>query len=101
METKVFELRDSLTFIPVIAIQVSRDDHRLFWRAGYGHTPSVLLMRAEGKGKVTCDPYDWGDRTMTTAHLHIESNWDSLFNGEVVDVEYILGETDEPKFSEI
>lgn len=46
------------------------------------------------------DPYDWGDRTMTVAHQYIESNFDQLNNGDVVDVEFILGETSVPKRSE-
>jgi hypothetical protein len=46
------------------------------------------------------DPYDWNDRTMQTAHNYIAKNFDDLSNGDVVDVEYILEETDEPKISE-
>jgi hypothetical protein len=37
---------------------------------------------------------------MPLAHQHIEQNWDLLNDGDVVDVEYILGETSEPKRSE-
>ena len=38
---------------------------------------------------------------MTTAHLYIQKHFDELKNYSVVDVEYINGETAEPKTSEI
>jgi hypothetical protein len=37
---------------------------------------------------------------MYTAHKYLQENWDSVQNGQVLDVEYILGETDSPKISE-
>src|SRR5262249_55810951 len=47
------------------------------------------------------DPFDWPrNRTMTTAHRHIINHWDELTSGDVIDVEFILGETKEPKQSE-
>lgn len=55
--------------------------------------------RVSGK-TFCCDPYDWCDRTYQVAHIFIESHWHELKDGDVVDVEYILGETKEPKRSE-
>ena len=37
---------------------------------------------------------------MQTAHLYIEKNFDALKDGDVVDVQFILGESDKPKTSE-
>jgi hypothetical protein len=37
---------------------------------------------------------------MAQAHHHIYEKWDSLEDGDVVDVEFILGETTKPKLSE-
>ena len=107
METKTFEVRDKGTFVPVLATKLgggSEADRYLFGRAGYGisgenHRSHVILWRLEG-GKATYDPYDWGSRTMTSAHNHILKNWDALPSGSVVDVEFILGETDRAKVSE-
>jgi hypothetical protein len=37
---------------------------------------------------------------MPTAHLHIRDQWESIADGDVVDVEFILGETSVKKVSE-
>ena len=37
---------------------------------------------------------------MQAAHQFIESNWSKLKDGDVIDVEFIVGETDRPKISE-
>jgi hypothetical protein len=111
MTTKLFELRDKATFIPVIAIQVISDapltpqEYYLLSRAGYGPASDcVILIRAECAGidrNATYDPYSWGSaRTFPVAHLHIIKHWDELKSGDVIDVEFILGETTAPKTSE-
>jgi hypothetical protein len=48
------------------------------------------------------DAYEWpGDvRTFRAAHLYVEEHFDEIEDGAVVDVEFILGETAEPKVSE-
>jgi hypothetical protein len=107
MITKILELRDRSTFIPVIAIQMSGGSEAQRWRwllrrAGYtefGDGSAIVLFRAAG-GPATCDLYEWGDRTYRTAHEYIEKHFAEMNDGDVVDVEYILGETKEPKVSE-
>lgn len=108
MEVKLLEVRDRATFIPVMAISVedSNDAQRyLLRRAGYGldNPPQIILTQiAGGDGRATCDPYDWGGgaRTMQHAHQWIIDNWVKLGDGDVVCVEHINGERDEPKVSE-
>ena len=55
-------------------------------------------------GGLTIDPYDWANyrdmRTKGTAHHYIENHWADLKDGAVVDVQFILRETDAPKVSE-
>lgn len=116
---KLFELRDSATFIPILAVRMEEipdqchgttDAERyLMRRCGYPETgllgfsegpPSVVLQRADGSGKSTSDPYEWHDRTFRTAHNYILENWDKLKDGQVICVEFILGERKEPKRSE-
>jgi hypothetical protein len=46
------------------------------------------------------DPYTWDNRTMKVAHLFISANYADLLDGQVVDVEFILGESKKPKLSE-
>lgn len=114
MRVKVFEVRDRNTFIAVFAFRTAPD--RLAVNHGDAaaithHKQSYLLRRCgwapDGaivgrldNGSAHADAYDWGDRTMTGAHLHIEKNWDKLEDGDVIDVEFILGESAEAKTSE-
>lgn len=132
MQVKLLEVRDRLTFIPVIAVAMLPGPERdwldvsgaaseaarawqarrwLLRRAGYAEDerhPAIALAhlgasktsdRVGGK-TFCCDPYDWCDRTYQTAHIYIEDHWHDLKDGDVVDVEFILGETKEPKRSE-
>jgi hypothetical protein len=103
METKVFEIRDAMTFIPALGVRIApvvgNDAHNYLLRhAGYVD-PLILLTRLDG-GKSCYDPYDWADRTWQVAHNYITEHWDNLGDGDVIDVQYILGETPERKVSE-
>ena len=107
MQTKLFELRDVATFIPIIATRMQSDheqEHWLLRRVGY-HADApyyVLLARLDGGGHARSDKHAWGDggRTLSVAHEFIATNWDDLGTGDVIDVEHILGMTPEPKISE-
>lgn len=101
VEVKLIELRDCATFIPAIAISVqSPEDGFLVRAAGYGHNRTVLFGRLDGNGKLNCDPYEWRDRTWSVAHHWLEEHWDELKSEDVVDVEFILAETPQPKRSQ-
>lgn len=103
MEVKVIEVQDRATCIAALAIRPGLDASAvdpyqmkfLLGKAGFQilHRENCILFgRLEG-GKFTTDPYEWGDRTMQTAHLFIEKHWDALANGSIVDVRVILGES--------
>ena len=111
MIAKLFEIRDRATFIPIMAVQccpIMSGERYLLSRAGYGPTAAeqiqyVLMCEINGGGgKVHCDPIKWGRhaRTLQVAHQYIMDNWINLLSGDVIDVEYILGETTTPKVSE-
>lgn len=107
MITKCFEVRDRSTFMPVMAIKLCpgniRDD-LLIKAAGYSlEDPIVILVDLE-RCNVSNNPYEWkcgGARTLPAAHQYIEKMFDSLNSGDVIDVEFLEGETTEQKKSEV
>lgn len=111
MKALALEIRDEGTFIPALAVDmnpvgdqwaVGEAQRYLLRRCGYAcdGRPNVILTRLDGHGKATNDPYEWGGRTWPVAHLYIIEHWHKLKDGDVVDVQFILGETKEPKRSE-
>jgi hypothetical protein len=102
-ETKLFEIRDDGTHIPAVAVKLtpsSNDWDYPIRRAGFTTHPGVMLAKIATNGS-SIDPYGWkGCRTMTTAHVYIENNWDTLKTGDVIDVEFVAGIRTVPKRSE-
>ena len=110
MKSKLLEIRDAGTFIPVLAVQFGSEheaERYLAARAGYGRASDdqrgyVFLCKIGDNNACTYDPHRWpgGARTMTVAHQYIIDNFGDLEPGAVVDVEYILGLSAKPKTSE-
>lgn len=109
MEVKTFEVRDAGTFIPCIAIRLNpatEKDRYLIGRAGYGQSAEeqgeyVIFGRLEAESEFHFDAFAWGNRTMQTAHHHVSTHFDALESGALVDVQFLKGETSEPKVSEM
>ncbi len=105
MDVKVLEVRDEGTFIPVICLwpaPANEGQRYLLRRDGYSGTPQercIILIDAQCRG-CSYDPYNWPNRTKQVAHNFIAENWDDLSDGDVIDVQFILGETTEKKTSE-
>ena len=105
MEIKCLEIRDANTFIPVMCIRPvpeNKAQRYLLRRDGYSGDAAercIVVIKAQCRG-VAYDAYDWRDRTMHVAHDYIEKNWGDLVDGEVIDVQFILGETAAAKVSE-
>ena len=106
-ETKFFEVRDRGTNISVMATLVRpsladrayRRIASIIGRAGYSASPNypnqiVIVHLADNK--VTSDPFDWNSRTMIGAHQFIQAHWGELNDGELIDVRFVLGETEAP-----
>lgn len=108
MQTKTFELLDKGTFIPMIAVLMEPEepgDLYLLRRSGYRLGDGFVMfcrMDADGSARqASADPYGWGvNRTYTPAHLYIQEHWGELKSGDVIDVEFLLGETKTKKQSE-
>lgn len=124
MKAKALELRDEGTFIALLAVDMNPYQPMLFGetkeerkhsheddaarlyllrRVGYpcDGRPNVLITKLSGDGsKASNDPHYWGDRTFAVAHAWIIEHWNELRDGDVVDVQFILGETVKKKVSE-
>lgn len=110
MIAKLFEVRDAATFIPVLAVKLeptNESERYLLGCSGYGtknedQSKYIQVMKiAGGSSKSECSPSDWGgNRTMYEAHKYIEEKFDDLNTGDVIDVEYILGISQQPKITQ-
>jgi hypothetical protein len=123
MNTKFIEIRDEGTCILALAIQMQAtatglgdrtftdpaiaeiERWFLHYRSGYPDDGSSIMLMCLCDGKATNDPYEWialgmGSRTMGNAHNWITDHWRDVKDGDVVDVQFILGETKVPKVSE-
>lgn len=112
MIIKILEIRDRHTFISVVCMSIEPrkyckevweiDKYYMWSRCGYPTDSSTIVMFSLNCPSRGCanSPYDWKDRTYQTAHSWIQTNWYDIKNGDVIDVEFILGESAEKKISE-
>lgn len=117
MNIKLLEVRDRATCITCYAFKLcpfdgsqiraailNRDEMReeyLLKRAGFNPDDGLIVLGSlSDRMKAQYDMYEWGDRTFQTIHQYLIDNWDSVQSGDVLDVEFILGEVDKPKISE-
>lgn len=106
MEQKLIEIRDDFTCITAIAIKTepqSSAETAFLNRGGWGPN-SVILIKCNGDCIANHDPFNWGisfGRTMTEAHRYLEEHFDEIPNHYLLDVRYILGESDQPCKSDI
>ena len=101
---KLLEVRDRMTLVPVLAIRPCSGDEakRYLWGyAGYWSPEAyTIVVKLSGGVEAHDDSYDWAPysgRTLGQAHQYIHEHWDELASGDVVDVEYVLGEVAVPK----
>jgi hypothetical protein len=105
MIIKLFEIRGRGTFMPMVAfstISMNVGQNYLLDRAGYAPDSHCIMFGyfAQSGMQACYDPYDWNNRTKKAVHAYIEKYWKELKDGDVIDVEHILGESDKPKISE-
>jgi hypothetical protein len=109
MDIKILEIRDEATCIPVLCVNMNdpaNEAQRYYLRRlGFplDGRPNVAMTHLDLSGApIWNDPYGWrgNARTYATAHNYIYEHWHELQDGDVVDVQHILGETTEKKISE-
>jgi hypothetical protein len=122
METKLIEVRDAATCIVMAAIKMepfkdnALNKYPILWRdksgtvstmharetwmlshAGYGfENPLILFFRIDQPSKWKWSSMDWDpnlDRTFAVTHRYLEDHWDEVKHGDVIDAQFILGET--------
>ena len=103
---KTVEIRDRATYIPAFAIRMWGSDVKelfLFKSCGYGIMGScVMLIPLQApwlSARCSDEQKNMNGRTIAEAHKWIEKNFSSINNGDVVDVEFILGEKDKPSLN--
>lgn len=114
MKTKMFEVVDRATCLVVVATKMTPEyknddydeyerEYNLLRKMGFSDfkTNPLVLMYSVDHKKGYYTPYEWNSRTMTTAHKYIQDNFDELEQDDVIDVEYVLGETQEIKKSQV
>jgi len=96
IETKLFEIRDSMTSIAVLATRIcpKEDDQvselRMLGSSGYMRGSSYVLHHLS-TGVVYQNSYQWNNVTMTFAHNYIATYWELLPAGSMIDVGYLRG----------
>lgn len=106
LKHRLIEIRDAGTCITAIAIKtdpVFDESYNFFARGGWSPN-TVILIKCNGECVANYDPFEWrssGNRTMFEAHRYIQDHFEELGYASVIDVQYILGETNTPKSSEI
>lgn len=107
IEAKILEVRDTATCIPIVAFVIHYDnldthtsedgierairENKLRGHSGWHLDPLALHVCHLANGKCFCDAYDWNNRTMRTAHLILERDWDNIHSGDMIDVSKELG----------
>lgn len=78
METKIFEIRDRATFIPVMATKMKSDDNVERWylrRMGYGVDCNLIMVVPLQGGMAEYSFYKWGENpTFDPELIHKNSN---------------------------
>lgn len=117
MKIKLLEVRDRGTLMPCFAFKPNEayrtpnscptlamaKESFLVGRSGYGgECDAVVFGSLVEPSRCQYDCYAWNDgaRTLKVAHLYVTEHWDEIESGDLIDVEFILGETKETKKSE-
>ena len=113
MNTKLIEVRDRGTRVHVLAIRFSAENEAenfILSSAGYGmnnndYREYIIMLDINTPIRVWFNSFDCEvankyARTFPEAHKELETNWDKYQSGDVLDVQFVLKETDQPKQSD-
>lgn len=104
MIVKALEIRDEGTTISMLAIRPipnNPQQRAVLRHAGYGDPEGYVILIGAHDCCGSYNPHKQPSSTRLQAHLWIKEHFDELKDGDVVDVEFILGKSAAPKKSEI
>jgi len=107
MKSIILEIRDRLTSLSVLAVEMKSDiviERHHLRRYGFpdGDNPLILVSNMD-TGETHFDHFEWrqtSPRTLFYAHKYIADHFGELKTGDVIDVEFLNGETKISKESE-
>jgi len=104
---KFLEVRADGYFLSMLAVgaypTIDKLNDREIWilnRAGRSAKHTQILLMDLVSGASSWEPGNWTDRETTITHVHLLSNWKSIKSGDVIDIQYILGERKTIRLSE-
>ena len=108
LDAKLLEIRDRATCIAAIAVRINSaipendGEEFLLGQEGIIYPSNFVLLYSFSRDNATLNTYNWGSdtRTMPVVHEELINNWDAYQSGDVIDVRYILKETDAPAESD-
>ena len=92
MNVKLLEVRDTHTFIPVVAVklsELSEQERHLVRRVG-NNDDDIVVYKLDGSQPV--DDFGW----WAEVFHYISNTWRTLSSGDVVDMHHVRGEVAEP-----
>lgn len=103
MHIKMFEVRDVATMIPIMAIKVNGSTDQDKYLAGRANLldGDIIVIDIHKEFATSISDNHERYRTLKVAHNHLDRYFDSLENGSVIDIEFILGEKDVEKRPEL
>lgn len=99
IESKIFEIRDKGTYIPILAVLMESNDPAENYhlkRFSWSHIYVFKIANGEPVFK-----WEWEGRRISVIYPHITKHWYELQSGSVIDIQVLLGETTEPATSEM
>jgi hypothetical protein len=104
METKIFEVRDIATRIMLVVISLATTNKRELnnlRRDGYNPSEEYYLFIWPGFNEVSYNPDMWiKKRTRYISTSFVGTYFNRLNTGDVIDVEYLIGESIKKKYPE-
>lgn len=104
LKAKVLEILDRATYIPVIATDIfsgEAQESRHTRRLGFNplNRNKIIITRFDPI-RTLYNVYDEPNTRTREAYRYIQDHFDKLKSGDVIDIEYLLGETSMPKLSD-